>query len=469
MRPPTPALIAITIGVEACWLFAAGAFVAFGGGGRVPTLSFPLVLSILALAFLVSYAVEHVDFPMEELRIATAVIAALVILNAASIQVLGRPSFINPFWILAVPDSGTGLLQHRVSTIFPLGMAVILWWRGTRLAHRPATLHSFLYSFRVGIGMVAAAALAEALVSPDEGAAWVAIPFFGLGLWGLVLSREAQSGLKSQMINLQVPAITVLGILAFAAIFGVLPYEHLGGPFSSMGRFLELFLGSLIFILILPIALFLQFITFLLRSFEIYPFLRISEMLQNSPISEAAETLEQQESTFPPLLSAIIKFVLVAVIAGLALLWLARSLRRKRAPLPDGDHALRESLWSGGSLLEDFGAFLKQMFSPLTRPFTPPTVTGEGGRAIILRVYYAFLTLAAYRGVFRQHSETPAEFLSRILSLFPFHQIQAARITQAFTRVRYGSIAPDEQEIHGVQEDLSQLRQTGHQPPAATP
>ena len=89
-------------------------------------------------------------------------------------------------------------------------------------------------------------------------------------------------------------------------------------------------------------------------------------------------------------------------------------------------------------------------------------IDGEATARSIRAIYRALLRWTAGRGYGRRREETPYEFKERLQQKIPQGELELSGITKAYSELRYGGEAPDEEEIARVQGDWATLQSKFH-------
>jgi len=453
------------LGMEICWLYAMVALfgMLFGNGG--PALSFPYVAILLVIAYVVAYVLEQLEFSVGVLRVIGGAAAVLFILNLSSLQVNGAPSFLGIGWIIAPPTPDVDMIGYRRAVMLALGFGVLLWWRAVKLTQRRNTIDAVLFSMRLGVSVIAIEALIELMVVPQERASWIAVPFFALSLWTLVLTRERESGSGSQGNGLAVAASAVVILMTAGLTLSLLPYALFGGPAARAGNIMGDIVNAVLSVVLFPLVLLMEVMVFLVRTLLSNMKMRnLDNLLDNLPESplNAVQDLVKDGSLIPPFVGAMIKLTLVAAVVIIVLLWLSRALRKRRAVRSEEAREERESLWSEGDLLGDlkelmFGFLSNSKDRSGDRPWYGAS-RGRGPKWSILRVYYSLLNLSSNRGMSRPLSQTPREYLGTLHYLYPINRSETNTITEAFTKARYSPHDPEDSEVSQVEESWQRLQ-----------
>ena len=456
------------LGTEICWLYAMVALfgMLFGNGG--PALSFPYVAILLVLAYSIAYLLEQLEFSVRVLRLIGGAAAALIILNVASIQVNGVPSLLGIGWLWSPPNPGIDFIVYRRAVMLALGFGALLWWRGVKLTQRRNTISAVLFSMRLGLVIIAIEALIELMVVPQERASWVAVPFFALSLWTLVLTREQESGSGSQGNGLTVAGSAVVILVAAGMVLGLLPFAVLGGPASRAGNVVGDLVSAILAIVLFPLVLLMEALVFLIRAIlsnmKLHNLDNILDNLPESPL-DAVQELVKDGSLIPPFVGTMIKLTLVAALIIIVLLWLSRALRKRRAAREAEALEERESLWSESDLMGDLKELMLGFLSSRKdREAGQPWYgegLGRGPRRAVLRVYYSLLNLSSNRGMGRPPSQTPREYLGTLYYLYPINRRETETITDVFTKARYSPQDPEESEVSQVHEAWNRIQKPG--------
>ena len=263
-----------------------------------------------------------------------------------------------------------------MAAFFGLG----LWWRGIRLGQEPPTYDDIQGSFRLGAVALIVCLLLSGVGGSGAGGALqgrlggAVVGFFGAGLISLSLARleavRATSGIaadRSVSLNrdwlgilLPVVAALVIAALGLARIAAFNPLAALLGPLLDLIATLVWLIAIAIAI---PIGLLLELVIYLIRLA-----LRPGE-LPPPPEAPDLSDLERMRQEGGPVdvpipLTIAIQWILLALIAGLAVFLLARAISRRRDRA--GGEAIeeeRESVWTPGQLREALLAQLRRLLT----------------------------------------------------------------------------------------------------------
>jgi hypothetical protein len=179
-------------------------------------------------------------------------------------------------------------------------------------------------------------------------------------------------------------------------------------------------------------------------------------LFANLGISPEAETLSDQNPaeaigellsegeplfglTLPPYFNQIVAGVIMLILAAAVTYFLSRYFRQPAMAAPSGFDAAgssgkdTSSAGLGERLLQRLGIARRWRMA-----------------ASIRRIYEDMCFSAAEAGYPRSPAETPYEYLKILASLWPDNQSEAALITEAYIRVRYGEIPETEEELRAI-------------------
>jgi hypothetical protein len=111
----------------------------------------------------------------------------------------------------------------------------------------------------------------------------------------------------------------------------------------------------------------------------------------------------------------------------------------------------RESTYQDGRFASD----LSDMLNSFLGRFRGHPRQADGQLEPARRLYFEMLDTAAARGVERRPMETPLELVPRINRTIGGDV--PAEITRVFDDVRYGSLAPSEEELRRLRDEWEQL------------
>jgi hypothetical protein len=343
-------------------------------------------------------------------------------------------------------------------------LMMVLWLRGTTLGQEEASVFSMAQSFRVGVGVVVAGVVAHILLPVSIGATPATFLFFGAGMAGFALTHIVSMGPQdSSGLNdwPKTAALTVGGILVGSIVLALIAEGDVGRVIASVFRLGLAVLTPVVIVLAWALGMvvevttyaFLYLISFLRENSEPVTFTPTTPNFSNVDTSESG-------SIVPFWILRFLSWsaVLIAISGVAYILWRSFVQRPLRDRDQEGEE--RERLDAEGDLGADLAEALASIIGRFGRRkgsqsgFRP--MDANDPRSVALGAYQNLLVLAADRGLTRLPSQTPEEFETSLTGSYPASEVSA--LTRAFTRARYGFIAPTESETLRIREAWARLR-----------
>jgi len=390
------------------------------------------------------------------------------------------------FKFLHIPNQTTGIsialnrkvenftdLRYLIPDEFVILVAILFMWRsGINLARYGVRQHGVMGQFRLGAAMLMAYGFIT-LFSEGELPVYYVFIFLFAGLIGMGTSRVGmisrfRGGARIPFDRNWLGGMfsgTLLVVMA-AVVVGVV----IGGDFG-FGVF-DLFfsiLNAIAFLLVSPLIFLLEPLTGEIQ-IEVStqtptptPTLGLITTPSPDPFFISGEAVENAAPLFIEYktLQAVVLWTILAVLVFLVL----RSIR-KRVSFRSHEEIPYQEVLGQGSLLDALRALLSN----------PGKVIADGLRSLrkrysdrllaafrIRRMYAQFLNLCIDLGIPRRAAQTPLEFLPIAVDLMPSNRFDMTMLTEAYLRVRYGSIPENEEEYQAVEEAWKRIRESGRQ------
>jgi hypothetical protein len=417
----------------------------------------PFWLTFLALlwAFLLASYVQTVRFSLNlrgTLGLILSVISILILSN------LSTGSGLIPFGKILSGDLVTAATEV-ISLIF----LIVLWWRGSSIAHDDVTLDSIRGIFQWGLAVVFAAVVIDAIIPARVINGPIVMGFFGVGLLGMSMARfSSESGDSLGMTrDWFIPiGITVGGVLLLGLIISLIGV----GGLDDATRAIFGFIGKIGLWILKPILLGLGYIAaglvalgnWLVSVFGGGDLSGLEEAQRQ--IDQFHESLEREEQgQAPALLLMLLKwvaFLVAATLTGWVLYQLFRF--RKLLRVTSEVEETRESLFSWQRVNQDLSSLLNEWWGNLVR------AAGSEGRRVPeprdpRELYHNFLALSQELGHPRQDGQTPKEHQHELGWTLPPEPV--AHIVDGFQVVHYGHHTVDEQQMQRLLQDWAGIRQ----------
>jgi len=430
-----------------------------------PLLSPIALFGLLLLAQTLTRALLARGIPLGQTRLLLVVSGALAVGAAVGAQ-YGQ----DPWW-------GAHGLASAVSAGRPevpaAVIAALAWGRGLTVGRTGLDYPDVEAAFILGFASLSGLALLLALaggVPPLRVTALAAVPaalaFLAAGLLALPLARvrsvhertHAPGGAITGSGHwFAATTVAVLALLGIALLAGSLLRLDVRTWLLATGRAVDPLLSVLVLVVAVPIGLVVWAIVELLR-------MVLHRGTPPAPLPPPAALPRWLESlphrggvTLPPGAAAAARWGAGALVAALLLLWLARMVVRphgpRRGPGADED---RESVWSAPDLRRSWRMWREKFRTSRRKSPTGPEF-GRGPAGEIRRAYATFLGAAASCGRPRPQEATPCEFRRDATRTWPDLCEPLARLTRVYTRVRYGLLVPDPQDVEAAGSDLARI------------
>ena len=343
-------------------------------------------------------------------------------------------------------------------------LLMVLWLRGTTLGQEEASVFSVTQSFRVGVAIVVIGAIAHILLPVPVGATSATFLFFGSGMAGFALTHIVSMGPQESAGLSDWPktaAITVGGIVIGSVLLAIVAEGDVGRFFTSILRLGAILLTPVVIILAWALGLVVEAITFVLL-FLLSIFREGSEPVTFTPMTPNFSNVERSTDGSRLVPFWVLRFlswatVLLAISGVAYILWRSFSQRSRTDGDEEGEE--RERLEAEGDFGEDLAealASLMDRFGRRRQRTALPVGDPNDPRAVALGAYQSLLVLAADGGIKRFPWQTPEEFEKTLR--VRYGPAEVGLLTRAFTRARYGFIAPNDAEAMRIREAWARLR-----------
>ncbi len=457
-------VLAATAVLDSVWLYALFAVLGLLMAQNGSPLSWVVAVAILGLSTITARMLGMIIMPPVMPYVIQMATGAIVIYLALGAQAQIAGESFNLRWISNL-GSDTVPLNYGVTVGLGGFFGALLWWRGGRLASVEYPVEHLNKNFRIGLIVLALAAVVDVFHGADLKIFPLMFGYFAAGLTGLSLAHllpasQRTAGQKAwpRVISAVIGVVIVFGLLFSLLQRGVLTYIS-----EPLGFLLNALATVIFFVFIIPMV---YIIEFLMRGL----FSLLSKVL-GKPEGQTLEASEgfgemllraQEESgdSGPSMLLQVIEWTLLAVIVVVVLLILARSFRRRVRWRRTDQEGVRESVAEDADAAVDLAKLLWGLVPDRFRKHkAPPPMRlpdDEPGIVDVFRLYFGMLMQAEKRGSPRSANQTPAEYASTLEQLFPQNLVRSA--TAAFVRACYGhKPAPREQieEMRAALEEAS--------------
>ena len=435
---------AATVLAESVWLYAVLALVGllFGRGGS--PLSWIAVLAILTTSFVVARTLAFIRMPATVAYAAQMVAGVLALYLTLATQVPTEPPGAGLGWAGALA-SGRGAEGSAAVAVLGAVFGVGLWWRGGRLVSPYYPVEDLGGSFRLGVAVLAVAAVVDMFHSVDLNIFPLMFLFFAAALAGLGAGHIVPASRKSEqkMHWARLTGGVVALVLMVGFLFSLLResvLSFLSGPALAV-------LNALATVVFYVVMVPLGFLVGLLMK-GVWSFIRWISGGQRGEqpletLDDWGETLlnlQEQAGEGSHMLLHVMQWTLLAIAVLVALYLLSRAFRRRIRWRRMQTEGTREPVAEDADPAADMAQLLLNLIRRRSRRSKPRHAYAlpedEPGVVEVFRVYFGLVALAEERGFPRPPHETPTEFQRTLERLFPPRVVRT--VTTFFNRACYG-------------------------------
>ncbi len=436
----------LTIATDAAWIYVPVAIVSALFGLANSALGLPMAVGIGVVAFTATRWLASLTIPLNVARGLSAAFAAISVYVVVGIETSNGILGFRPTWPVemfhAPPDA-----RHIVIA----SMATLAFWTsGIRLGLTHTAHESLSGIFRTGVAAIITGVILSIFVEGELGLYPTMYLFFAASLTGFALARvSAAGGPGTTGTWVRLLAISLLIVLGGSLALALLTRTLFGDALSFLADMAWLAVQAVAFVIGLGVSYIAEWIILIITplipdNVQEY-FRRVEENLNRPPPFRPDPNQPSRLPGWLPFLAQWGSVTVVLALVGGFIFLLFRGRFRQQDRV---DREERRALQWETSLRSDLTSLLGNIIGRKgqasyrgPRPDTPVRLT--------YRLYYSMLRLAGRLGVERKDAETPFEFERRAVQVLPAPE--AALLTQAFSRARYGDIAPSE-------EDLAEMR-----------
>ncbi len=453
---------------ESAWIFAAFGLIGLAFTSGTSPLNWVAVLAIMAVSLLIARFLSIILMPVGPTYAVQMITGAIVIYLTVATQVAGGVDSVDLGWIGNL-GSDNQIDGYTVKASLGSLMAVVLWWRGGRLASAEFPTESLATTFKIGVLVLALAATIDMFHSEDLNVFPMMFIFFSASLAGLSVGQllpASQQALTSRTWTRIIGSV-VSGVAVIGLLFSLLRGSVLSFVSTPLAFVLQLFATIVFFVIIFPIGLLVELILRGLKGLigtdqaenEALQTLRNGEGFGEAVIQMQEGEMDSGTSLF----LQVIEYTIIALIVLVVLFFLAKAFRRRVRWRRDEAEGQRESVLEDADAVYDLAQLLFNLLPSRFRRVKHRELRAlpddEADVVAVFRMYYGMLELAEERGSPKPAAQTPTEYQSTLESLFPRDLVRA--ITNAFNRACYGHYPAPSAQIDEMRTSLENLATGG--------
>jgi hypothetical protein len=378
----------------------------------------------------------------------------------------------DPRWLAHVPST-----QPSGPVIATALVVLALWWTGSRIGASSLDEYTVFRFFAIGVAGLFGALILGSHTLPEGGLVIAVVVFFALAFITLPAAQLVSVRERGKARGARLPAVDRRWAgTALAATLGVVLLALLLTALSS-GAVLTLTLDllaripDLLLFVLYPFALVLGYLMQALINL-VQALMRHSGTVLRSPVQQPKVPRlpngHQAQGHLPAVVHAILGGAILLVLAVIVVVVLSRAVGRLGAFRQDQVfEEERESVWSWNEAGGAWQELLGRLRSRLQRQRGPQVATVGLPRSI-REAYRRLLHRATALGYARAAPETPGEYLARLQHIPIPDEQDAALLTTAYMRVRYGDAPERPEDVEQATEAWTRLDQALGQPTSPT-
>ena len=360
-----------------------------------------------------------------------------------------------PFSLLVSGGMG-GVGLFVGSMIFLL----VVWWRGVAMSREEVTLDIVRSSFQVGLVVMLAVSVIDAVTTGSIVSGFLVIGFFAVGLAGMALARfSSESGEEREMPARWLwPIIASVGVVL---LLGLL-ISGLGlGGLDDVTRSVASAVGAAGYWMLEPVLMLIGLLAGALVSLGNW----FSDLMGGGSLEgliEAKHRLDEfheslRETEREPGGSALFTVMkwTAAVLGAAAVSWIVYALFRARRRQGRGSEVIetRESLFSLERMGDDLGEALSGLLSGVSNRGRSARRRPRSPRDY----YHSLLDFATRAGRPKETWETPREHQRELSGILPADPV--ARIVDEFQDAHYGAAPTDPARLGRLESGHRELEE----------
>ncbi len=388
--------------------------------------------------------------------------------------------FLDPRWLLALFGDILSVNGAAFHVLVIVLFALFFCWRGVRLARQHIEPATVVNTLRIGVGVILALVLLQALAGAGLGALasllWLIPIFLSLALLTHALAQTifqrrvhssnllGSTGRQERVLFSIIGSLSLL-LLVIALLIGVFASPAVLAQAQQALSPLSHIYDGIVYVLTL-IFVFLLTPIFWLISF-LHPQYKMPHLTPPGNAPSSSKVHYVQPTSLVTTITPYVEIILPLLLVALLLVLIRMALRRRRIMLKKREEDTHESLWSWALFWTQLKALLRGLLnrffprpkSKVAQVATYEEISNEPAVRTMREIYRAFLNWSAGRGYPRKRNETPLEFKQRLDTPLAYAEAELAAVTEAYTAARYGGVVPDEAEIARVRAFWQSLQQ----------
>jgi hypothetical protein len=443
-----------------------------------PILSLASVVITLAGSLILTRLVTRQKWALWQIRTVIIGGGLVVILLVLAVDYRDGYVFLSGAWFAHIGQVLGVAVKSTRTFVIALPVLVYLWWRGIALGQTTSYFHDIYRSFILGLAamilliivwQLSAGSTHIARPGSDVGIYVMAFFFFGLisiAVSHLYVMRGSMPKEEARLTSVWRWVPTMLGVIGgmilvgfgVASIFSPDIFASIGRGLGTFGHFL----GKVLEYLLVPLNYIFEGIYRVLV--WLINLLRNNQMPSDNQSANMTGQMFPEVTTkgLPPVVTDVIKWTVITLLAALVVFILAKAVSRLRARRAQEEiEELHDSIFSWKGLRDDLKELLGMMGNRFKRKPGETHISfneNASGRLDMREIYRHLQWEGARSEIPRRRHETAVEYAARLRQALPEVNEPVNDITGAYEKVRYGEQAASEQQLDRANSLWGRLR-----------
>ncbi len=423
-----------------------------------PVLSLASVIIVVVASLVITRVFTGQQWALWKIRLIVIGSGLLTMLLVLAVEYNDGYAFLSASWFGHIGQVLGDTFSNTGTIVVAIPVIVYLWWRGIMLGQSTSYFRDIYRSFLLGMAALIAliifwqiSAASGKIPKPGTDIGINVIAFFFFGLLAIAISHlynmrrtmpkeEAKLTSVWRWLPVMLGVIGGMIVIGFGVASAISPdfIDTVGrgasAVFGFLGKILEYIMWPIIYIIQGLITAFYWFMSLFTGEQPLEPNANLTDNM-TLPITAV------EPSGLPPLVTAIVKWSVLAIIIAVVIFIMVKAISRYRDRRARDDFdEVRESLFSWRGFRDDLKEFFKSFGRKRKAPKATPYRFDEdaAGRLDIREIYRHMQWEAGRSGIPRRRHETAEEYAERIEHIVPDSTLPLGSLTDMYENVRYG-------------------------------
>jgi len=432
-----------------------------------PVLHMASVIIVIVISLVITRIFIQQKMPMYAIQIIIIGSGFLTMLFVLGIEYTDGYTFLSGQWFSHTFEVLGDTFSHPGTVVVAIPAVIYLWWRGISIGQSTIDFRDIYRPFITGmivlivliiIWQISQTANKAIGLGSEIGIDVIGFFFFGLlaiAITHLYHMRSSMPKEEARLTSVWRWVPVMLGVIGGMIVISFFIASSISPDFidtlANAGKTVLEWVGKILGYIAIPIIYIVQGFVWVIK--WIISLLTGGGQQEQGEIGQMLppEFQSQQSAELPPIVGEIIKWLVLAVIIGLVIFFLAKAISRYRARRAQEEiDEVRESLGGWRNFRDDLSLFLKNLRNRFRRkPAAPAHVFDEdaAGPFDIREIFRHLQWESARSGIPRRGHETATEYAKHIEHMAPDSRLPLGDLTRMYERVRYGEEAAPAEKL----------------------